>query len=184
MQIARVLAMVIAILMRSSHLLFLQESKQSQHRYDNISLQAWSRYGCVCRWPRACHAGKKHNLRARMRARRQAGKERRHHRGERTREFFEKLGQSMRRGRSDAITSGQAGARYPRLRICAGAIMLLSAARPTSCRSLSSFDSRQADAHPLVCPEYGLFGHVIFCSCVHEPVMPSTLARLTGLWPV
>ena len=52
-----------------------------------------------------------------MRARRHAGKERRHRRSERTREFFDNLGQSMRRRRSDAINSGQAGARQPCLRI-------------------------------------------------------------------
>ena len=63
----------------------------------------------------AWHAEKKHNLRARMRARRHADKERRHRRSERTREFFDNLGQSMRRRRSDAISSGQAGERHPRL---------------------------------------------------------------------
>ena len=45
-----------------------------------------------------------------MRARRHARRERRQQQNERTRQFFEHLGQSMRRRRTDAITSGQAGA--------------------------------------------------------------------------
>ena len=53
-----------------------------------------------------------------MRARRHADKEHRHRRSERTREFFDNLGQSMRRRRSDAISSGQAGVHHPRLYLC------------------------------------------------------------------
>ncbi|CAL5220242.1 g2221 [Coccomyxa viridis] len=49
-----------------------------------------------------------HNLRERMRSRRHANREKRQRRNERTKEFFEGLGQSMRRRREDAIKSGQA----------------------------------------------------------------------------
>ena len=44
-----------------------------------------------------------------MHDRRQATREKRQRRNERTREFFEGLGQSMRRRREDAVKSGQAG---------------------------------------------------------------------------
>ena len=44
-----------------------------------------------------------------MRDRRHESREKRQRRNERTREFFEGLGQSMRRRREDAIQSGQAG---------------------------------------------------------------------------
>lgn len=44
-----------------------------------------------------------------MRSRRHESREKRQRRNERTREFFEGLGQSMRRRREDAVKSGQAG---------------------------------------------------------------------------